>query len=111
MGRREPGRTRRVVSSAMANPPPKRKVKGGRMTPKGGPQAAERHSNRPPASRRYTPPVPQYKTVCPPWVPVLLIARLGIGLAVIFLKYLGWLPADTQTSSQQVGRGIIPAGT
>ncbi|HEY9555250.1 MAG TPA: cell division protein CrgA [Acidimicrobiales bacterium] len=94
----------------MANPPPKRKVKGGRMTPKGGPQAAERHSNRPPASSRYTPPVPQYKKVSPPWVPVLMFALLGIGLAVIFLNYLGVLPGDTKNSYLLVGLGFILGG-
>src|SRR3546814_20653975 len=86
MGRLKPGRNRRVVSAARDNPPPKRKVRGGRMTPTEGPQAAERHSNRPPAASRYTPPVPQYKKVSPPWVPVLMFALLGIGLAVIFLR-------------------------
>src|SRR3546814_15948728 len=105
MGRREPGRTRRVVSSAMANPPPKRKVKGGRMTPKGGPQAAERHSNSTPASRRYTPPVPQYKKVSPPWVPMLMLPLLGNGMAVIFSHYLAVLPGYTKNTYLTVAMG------
>ncbi len=92
----------------MANPPPKRKVKGGRVTPKGGPQAAP--SNRPGASSRYTPPVPMSKKVSPPWVPVLMFALLGIGLLVIFLNYMGVLPGDTKNSSLLVGLGFILGG-
>ena len=59
----------RVVSLAMpTKPPPKRKVKGGRVTPKGGPAAAP----RPDASSRYTPPVPKEYKVSPWYVPVLM---------------------------------------
>lgn len=91
----------------MANPPPKRKVKGGRVTPKGGPQPA---SNRPAASSRYTPPIPQSQKVSPQWVPVLMFALLGIGLLVIFLNYLGVLPGDTKNSYLLVGLGFILGG-
>ena len=91
----------------MANPPPKRKVKGGRVTPKGGQPAP---SNRPAPSSRYTPPVPQSQKVSPPWVPVLMFALLGIGLLVIFLNYLGVLPGDTKNSYLLVGLGFILGG-
>jgi len=96
------------VSSAMAKPPPKRKVKGGRVTPKGGPQPAR--SGRPPASSRYTPPIPQEQKVSAPWVPVVMFALLGIGLLVIFLNYLGVLPGDTKNSYLLVGLGFILGG-
>ncbi len=87
-------------------PPPKRKVKGGRVTPKGGPPSAP----RPDASSRYTPPVPKELKVSPPWVPVLMFALLGIGLVVIFLNYLGVLPGDTKNSYLLVGLGFILGG-
>jgi len=87
-------------------PPPKRKVKGGRVTPKGGPQAP----SRPDASSRYTPPVPKEFKVSPPWVPVLMFALLGLGLVVIFLNYLGVLPGDTKNSYLLVGLGFILGG-
>lgn len=92
----------------MANPPPKRKVKGGRVTPKGGPQAAA--SSRPSASSRYTPPIPMSKKVSPWWVPVLMFALLGIGLLIIFLNYMGVLPGDTKNSYLLVGLGFILGG-
>jgi hypothetical protein len=92
----------------MANPPPKRKVKGGRVTPKGGPQAAG--PNRPAASSRYTPPIPQSQKVSPMWVPVLMFALLGIGLLIIFLNYMGVLPGDTKNSYLLVGLGFILGG-
>jgi LPXTG-motif cell wall-anchored protein len=31
--------------------------------------------------------------VSPPWVPVLMFTLLGVGLVLIFLNYLGLLPA------------------
>lgn len=87
-------------------PPPKRKVKGGRVTPKGGSPV----SSRPDASSRYTPPVPKEFKVSPPWVPVLMFALLGLGLVVIFLNYLGVLPGDTKNSYLLVGLGFILGG-
>jgi hypothetical protein len=90
----------------MASKPPKRKVQGGRVTPKGGPQRA----TRPEASSRYTPPIPQEAKVSPPWVPVLMFALLGIGLLVIFLNYLGVLPGGTKNSYLLVGLAGILGG-
>ena len=89
-----------------AKPPPKRKVKGGRVTPKGGSSAA----SRPVPSSRYTPPVPKYDKVSPPWVPVLMFTLLGIGLVVIFLNYLGVLPGGTKNLYLLVGLGSILGG-
>ncbi|MEQ1787605.1 MAG: cell division protein CrgA [Acidimicrobiales bacterium] len=87
-------------------PPPKRKVKGGRVTPKGGSHSAP----RPEASSRYTPPVPKEFKVSPPWVPVLMFAFLGLGLVVIFLNYLGVLPGGTKNTYLLVGLGGILGG-
>jgi hypothetical protein len=95
-------------------PPPKRKVKGGRVTPKGGPAA-----RRPESSARYTPPVPKEYKVSPMWVPVLMFTLLGLGLVMIFLNYLGLLPAlwwtnppDSDTSNWWLllGLGSILGG-
>lgn len=90
----------------MATKPPKRKVQGGRVTPKGGAPSA----HRPEASRRYTPPVPQEFKVSPRWVPIVMFALLGIGLVVIFCNYLGVLPGGTKNSYLLVGLGAILGG-
>jgi len=87
-------------------PPPKRKLKGGRVTPKAGQQPAP----RPDASSRYTPPVPKALKVSPRWVPVLMFTLLGIGLVVIFLNYLGVLPGETKNSYLLMGLGFILGG-
>ena len=89
-----------------AKPPPKRKVKGGRVTPKGGPVSTP----RPDASSRYTPPVPREHKVSPMWVPVLMFTLLGIGLVVIFLNYLGVLPGETKNSYLLLGLASILGG-
>jgi hypothetical protein len=93
----------------MATKPPKRKVKGGRVTPKGGP-AAQARPARPEASSRYTPPIPQEFKVSPTWVPVLMFTLLGIGLVIIFCNYLGVLPGGTKNSYLLVGLGSILGG-
>lgn len=72
--------------------PPKRKT-GGRVTPKGGGDAAGSTSGAssdsgPGASRRYTPPVPEAAKVSPQWVPVLMLALLILGVIVIMLRNL-----------------------
>jgi hypothetical protein len=89
-----------------AKPPPKRKVKGGRVTPKGGATSA----TRPEASSRYTPPVPREYKVSPTWVPVLMFTLLGVGIVVIFLNYLGVLPGGTKNSYLLGGLGSILVG-
>lgn len=90
----------------MATKPQKRKVSGGRVTPKGGP-AANRTAS---ASSRYTPPVPMSKKVSPTWVPVLMFALLGLGLVVIFCNYIGVLPGGTKNSYLLVGLAAILGG-
>jgi hypothetical protein len=88
-------------------PPPKRKVKGGRVTPKGGPTTS---GPRPDASSRYTPPVPREYKVSPWYIPVLMFALLGLGLVIIFLNYLGVLPGGTKNSYLLVGLASILGG-
>jgi uncharacterized membrane protein len=65
--------------------PQKRKIEGGRVTPKGGPTATP--------SARYTPPVARKQDLpSPMWVPVLMFALLGLGVLVIVLNYVSLLP-------------------
>jgi hypothetical protein len=90
----------------MATTPPKRKVKGGRVTPKGGGAP----TSRPDPSSRYTPPVPRSQKVSPSWVPILMFALLAIGLVVIFCNYLGVLPGGTKNTYLLVGLGAILGG-
>ncbi len=70
--------------------PAKRKVQGGRVTPKGGavrPTAARGAGPAPDPSGRYTPPVPQNVKVSPLWVPILMFVLLGVGTLVILVNY------------------------
>ena len=65
--------------------PEKRKIEGGRVTPKGGASAAP--------SARYTPPVTRKQDLpSPMWVPVMMFALLGLGILVIVLNYVSLLP-------------------
>jgi hypothetical protein len=89
-----------------AKPPPKRKVKGGRVTPKGGSTSAARAE----ASSRYTPPIPKEYKVSPPWVPVLMFVLLGLGMVVIFCNYLGVLPGGTKNTYLLGGLAAILGG-
>jgi hypothetical protein len=68
--------------------PTKRRVQGGRITPKGGPTRAPK-SAEPTASARYTPPIPREVKVSPIWVPVLMFVLLGVGTLVILVNYTG----------------------
>lgn len=93
------------MSSPMAKPA-KRKVPGGRVTAKGTTPT----DSRPPASTRYTPPVPREMKVSPRWVPVLMFSLLGLGLALIFLNYLDVLPGGTSNAYLGGGLAAICAG-
>jgi hypothetical protein len=86
----------------MSQKPNKRRVSGGRVTPKGThpdgytPQTVSHtgHENLPSS---------------PPWVPVLMFGLLGLGVVVILLNYVGsiW---DTSNGVLLVGLGMILAG-
>src|SRR3954447_15255298 len=71
--------------------PTKRRVQGGRTTPKGGGQAprATKSAADPTASARYTPPIPRDVKVSPIWVPILMFVFLGVGTLVILINYTG----------------------
>jgi hypothetical protein len=85
--------------------PEKRRIEGGRVTPKGG------GSGAPAASPRYTPPVPRKDQMpSPMWVPVLMFTLLGIGVIVILLNYVGLLPGATDNWYLLLGLGFILGG-
>jgi hypothetical protein len=77
--------------------PPKRKTGGGRTTVKGtrpgtGQKIANPTENRVGvhASTRYTPPVTSEMKLPKPWVPVLMVILLVLGMVVIILRNLVW---------------------
>jgi len=84
--------------------PEKRRIEGGRVTPKGtGPT--------PSASPRYTPPVLRKDQMpSPMWVPVLMFALLGLGVVVILLNYVQLLPGATDNWYLLLGLGLILGG-
>ncbi len=86
----------------MSQKPNKRRVSGGRVTPKGT------HPDG------YTPDTVSHTgaTDLPPspiWVPVLMFGLLGLGVAVILLNYVGsiW---DTSNPVLLLGLGMILGG-
>lgn len=68
--------------------PTKRRVQGGRATPKGGPVREPKHTE-PTPSARYTPPIPRDVKISPMWVPILMFVFLGVGTLVILINYTG----------------------
>lgn len=85
--------------------PEKRRIEGGRVTPKGTGLSA------PSASPRYTPPVIRKDQMpSPMWVPVLMFTLLGIGILVILLNYVQLLPGATDNLYLLLGLGLILAG-
>ena len=76
--------------------PQKRRIKGGRVTPKGG---QELPGQPPPAVGE-----------SPTWVPVLMFSFLGLGVLIIFFNYVGWMPGGTSNPILLLGLGSILAG-
>ena len=99
--------------------PVKRKVPGGRVTPKaaapkvGAPKAVKatrRTTPAPPPTSRYTPPIPRELKVSSIWVPIIMFTLLGLGVLVIIANYLGLVPGDTSNWYLLAGLGLILAG-
>jgi hypothetical protein len=90
--------------------PTKRKVEGGRVTPKGG--VPRGGSPAPAASTRYTPPALRKDQMpSPRWVPVLMFSLLAIGVVIILLNYIDIvLPGATSNGYLLLGLGFILAG-
>ena len=68
------------------------------------------HGQTAPASSRYTPPVRRELKVSPRWVPTLMFALLGLGVAVIILNYLGVLPGGSDNRYLLLGLAAITGG-
>jgi hypothetical protein len=65
----------------------------------------------PPASARYTPPVPKSEKVSPIWVPILMFTCLGVGMLTIILNYVNVLPGDDPSNAYlMVGLALITVG-
>ena len=88
--------------------PTKRRVQGGRTTPKGGPIRATKDAE-PTPSARYTPPIPRDVKISPIWVPILMFVFLGLGTLVILINYTGAV-CDTSNWVLLGGLGAILAG-
>jgi hypothetical protein len=86
----------------------------GRVTPKGGSNAAKPKVapavDAGIASGRYTPPIPKEQKVSPWWVPALMFTFLGLGVVIIVLNYVGLLPGETSNGYLLLGLGFITAG-
>ncbi len=79
----------------------------GRVTPKG---SSGRGRATPPASGRYTPPIPKEQKVSPRWVPVVMFTLLLLGMGIIICNYLEILPGDAKNEYLFLGLGFITAG-
>lgn len=100
--------------------PPKNRVQGGRVTPKGGPTddvKPERVSKRvtPKGTRPQNEKVlsssqSSGQMVSPAWVPVLMFALLILGTLMIILNYVDLLPGGTSNWYLLGGLGLILAG-
>jgi hypothetical protein len=78
----------------------------GRTTPKGGGRPDDRTGHG-----RYTPPVPKYEKVSPPWVPALMFTLLILGGLVIVLNYMNLLPGEESSNWYLLlGLGLITGG-
>jgi hypothetical protein len=89
--------------------PEKRKVEGGRVTPKG---TGAKQASTPTTSPRYTPPTAReaQQMPSPMWVPVLMFTLLGLGVLVILMNYVGLLPGATDNWYLLLGLGLILGG-
>jgi hypothetical protein len=103
-----------ITCRAVANTPKrpnKRRVEGGRVTPKGGPTKRRLDDTNPDASSRYTPPVPISYKESPPWVPIIMFAFFALGMVIIFLHYVDlFLPGASSNWWLFAGLGSILAG-
>lgn len=85
--------------------------KGGRTTPRGGRTTGRSVGGGAREQQgRYTPPIPREQKVSPRWVPVLMFALLGIGVAVIFLNYVNLLPGEASNGYLLLGLAFITGG-
>ncbi|MBQ91559.1 MAG: hypothetical protein CL441_09175 [Acidimicrobiaceae bacterium] len=79
--------------------PPKKRVEGGRVTPKGGPSGS-----------RYNAPADQSDTESPTWVQPVMFGLLLLGVVIIFFNYVSWLPGGMNNGYLLLGLGSILGG-
>jgi cell division protein CrgA len=86
----------------MSQKPNKRRVSGGRVTPKGTHPDGYQPEAVSYTGHKELPPSPR-------WVPVLMFSLLGLGVAVILVNYVGsiW---DTSNPILMLGLGMILGG-
>ncbi len=86
----------------MSQKPAKRRVSGGRVTPKGTRPDGYHHDTVSHTGHQDLPPSPT-------WVPILMFSLLGGGVAVILLNYVGsvW---ETTNGILLLGLGMILGG-
>ncbi len=87
--------------------PQKRKVQGGRVTPKGT------RPEQPRDAVVTTTSLSAGKPPSPVWVPVLMFGLLALGMIIIILNYIGLLPfVDGEASNWYLlgGLGLILGG-
>ncbi len=77
--------------------PTKKRVQGGRVTPKGTGRPAD-HS----LSAGHEP--------SPTWMAVLMFSLLALGVLIIFFNYVGWMPGGTSNGFLLLGLGSILGG-
>ena len=109
IGRRAAGKPEAAGKSAAAGSPngsaPARASSGPR------PRPAPTKRTTPPASARYTPPVPKSQKVSPIWVPILMFTCLGLGMLMIILNYVNVLPGPEPSNGYlMAGLGLITVG-
>jgi len=103
----------RDVANEPKRPQKRRSEGSGRVTPKGGPVKSPKTtsgSGSPAPSSRYTPPVPAYKKVSPPWWPATMFVPWGLGILMIILNYVSLLPGAVSNWYVFGGLGFILAG-
>jgi hypothetical protein len=101
------------VTDEPKRPQKRRAESSGRVTPKGGgSRTAKGTSGRsgPAPSSRYTPPIPAYKKVSPPWWPATMFVPWGLGIVMIILNYVGVLPGSVSNWYVFGGLGLILVG-
>ena len=79
--------------------PIKKRVQGGRVTPKGTRTGAPVDNSM---SAGHDP--------SPTWMTVLLFGLLGLGVVIIFFNYVGWMPGGTSNGFLLLGLGSILGG-
>lgn len=85
--------------------PTKRKVQGGRVTPKGTKPSGHQAPTQQPYASGYVP-----GKVSPTWVPVTMFGLLIAGALMIILNYMGWVPGGTSNWYLLGGLGLILGG-